>query len=365
LNSSFSENVDVVMRGLVPRIHDFLAVSEDVDGRDERGHDDDRFSPIGKCSIGARQHCTVAFLAVAVIAMAIGAANPAGAQPLRLVATTPDLASLAQSVAGDVAQVETLIPPAADPEAFEPRPSDLLKLKGASIIVRVGLGYDHWLDKLLVAHGDAAVNRRGAGYVDASIGIPLLEVKGRSLDPSGADGHAHGLANPHYWLDPANAEVITGGIAEALARVAPYTEEKVRAHRADFLARLAARLAGWEDLLRPHRGVKLIAYHKTWPYFARRFRLDILEVIESKEGVSPSPARLAKLASVIREQNVRAILHEAFAPSDASQLLARRTGAPVVKLAAWVGSVPEASDYFSLFDHDVIALAQALSGASN
>jgi ABC-type Zn uptake system ZnuABC Zn-binding protein ZnuA len=292
-------------------------------------------------------------------------ATIASAQTLRIVATTTDLASLARSVAGELAQVDVMIPPGADPEAFEPRPSDLAKLRGASVVVRAGLGYDHWLDKLLMMHGDAAINRRGTGYVDASIGIPLLEVKGRSLDPANAGAHAHGLANPHYWLDPANAEVMTGAIAQAISGVAPLTAEKITAHRADFLARLKTGLAGWEGLLGPHRGAKLIAYHNTWPYFARRFRLDLVDVIESKEGVAPSPARLAKLASIIRDQNVRIILHEPFAPDDASQLLARRTGVVVLKLAPSVGSVPEAADYVSLFEYDVATLARALAAASN
>ena len=153
--------------------------------------------------------------------------------------------------------------------------------------IRVGLGYDHWLDKLLLLHGDAAVNRQGDGYVDASVGIPLLEVKGRSLDATGKDGHAHGLANPHYWLDPINAEVITGGIAEAVIRVAPALTKKIIANRDEFLTQLKGHLAEWERLLAPHRAARLIAYHNTWPYFARRFRLDIVDVIEIKEGVSP------------------------------------------------------------------------------
>jgi ABC-type Zn uptake system ZnuABC Zn-binding protein ZnuA len=306
-----------------------------------------------------------AIMAVTSMAMTVLLPAFAGAQTPRIVATTTDLANLARSITGELAQVDVMIPPGADPEAFEPRPSDLAKLKGASVVVRVGLGYDHWLDKLLAMHGDAAVNRRGAGYVDASIGIPLLEVKGRSLDPASTDGHAHGLANPHYWLDPANAEVMTGAIAEAIVRIAPRMTDEIRARRADFLARLKISLAGWQGLLGPHRGAKLIAYHNTWPYFARRFRLDIVDVIESKEGVTPSPARLAKLAATVRQQKVRVILHEAFAPDDASQLLARRTGVAVVKLAPSVGSVPEASDYLSLMEYDVVTLSQALSAASN
>ena len=284
---------------------------------------------------------------------------------MRVAATTSDLASLAHAVAGDLAQVETIIPPATDPEAFEPRPSDLARLKGASIVIRVGLGYDHWLDKLLTMHGDATVNRGGAGYVDASVGIPLLELKGSLLDPAARDGHAHGLANPHYWLDPANAETISGGIAEAAIRVAPEMGKKIIANRDGFLTRLKASLARWEQLLGPHRAARLIAYHNTWPYFARRFRLNIVDVIEIKEGVAPSPARLARLAATMREQKIRVIVHEPFEPEDASQLLARRTGAAVVTLAPSVGSLPDADSYLALFDYNVGALAQALSAASN
>jgi ABC-type Zn uptake system ZnuABC Zn-binding protein ZnuA len=301
-------------------------------------------------------------------ALVIGATfapTTALSQQLRVVATTSDLASLARVVAGDLAQIETIVPPAADAEAFEPRPSDLAKLKGASVVVRVGLGYDHWLDKLLSLHADAAVNRGGAGYVDASTGIPLLEVKGSSLDPANRDGHAHGLANPHYWLEPANAEPITGGIAEAIMRVAPASSERIIARRDDFLADLKQRLADWERQLGPYRGARLIAYHNTWPYFARRFRFNIVDVIEMKEGVSPSPARLAKLAAIMRDQVIRVIVQEPFEPEETSQLLARRTGAQVIKLAPSVGSVAAATDYRTMFDYNVEALARALGGTTN
>jgi ABC-type Zn uptake system ZnuABC Zn-binding protein ZnuA len=282
-----------------------------------------------------------------------------------LVATTSDLASLARAVAGDLAQVDSIIPAESDPEAFEPRPSDLAKLKGASIVVRVGLGYDHWLDKLLQRHGDVGVKRGGPGYVDASIGIPLLEIKGRSLDATGRDGHAHGLANPHYWLDPVNAEVITGGIAEAMLRIMPEFTQKIIVNRDRFLDGLKGRLADWERQLASHRAERLLAHHNTWPYFARRFRLNIVDVVEVKDGVSPSPARLAKLAALIRQQNVRVILHQPFEPEEASQLLARRTGAVVVKLAPSVGSLPQAPHYVALFDYNVGALARTLSGSPN
>jgi ABC-type Zn uptake system ZnuABC Zn-binding protein ZnuA len=311
-----------------------------------------------------RRRCLSRIAGAAAIAGVL-APLAAAAEMLRVVATTSGLAALARAVSGELAQVETIVSPATDPEAFEPRPSDLVRLKGAAVIVRVGLGYDHWLDKLLSTHGDASIQRGGAGYVDASVGIPLLEVKGSSVDPANQDGHAHGLANPHYWLDPGQAEIITGGIAEAIIRVDPRLTEKIIAARDEFLGRLKTRLTEWKESLAPYRAARLIAYHNTWPYFARRFRLNIVDVIEPKEGVSPSPGRLARLAAMIREQNVRVILHEPFEPDDASQLLARRTGAVVVRLAPSVLSVAAARGYPELFDYNVAALVRALAAASN
>jgi ABC-type Zn uptake system ZnuABC Zn-binding protein ZnuA len=218
-----------------------------------------------------------------VLCLGLWLGNTARAQDLRMVATTPDLASLARSIAGDLAQTEQIIPAAADPEAFEPKPSDLTKLRGASLVVRIGLGYDHWLDKLLGGQADPKVQRGGAGYVDASRGIPLLEIKGRSIEAANADGHAHGLANPHYWLDPGNAETITGGIAEAVIAVAPKQKERIIEQREAFLAILRKKIAQWEETLRPYRAARLIAYHNTWPYFARRFRLDEPETEQARK----------------------------------------------------------------------------------
>ena len=146
-----------------------------------------------------------------VLAAAALFAAPSSAA-LKVVASTADLASLAAAVGGDLVEVETIVPAAADAEAFEPKPGDAEKVRGADLIVRVGLGYDHWLDTLLLQTGNARLMRGGEAHVDASIGIPLLEVQSQDVQNTG--GHSHGAANPHYWLDPRNAVIITGGIAK-------------------------------------------------------------------------------------------------------------------------------------------------------
>ncbi len=295
-------------------------------------------------------------LVAAVMSNAVAVVPAAAA--VRVVTTTPDIAALVAVVAGDIATVESIVPSASDPEAFEPRPGDVDKVRRADLLVRVGLGYDYWLDALINRIGDKRFMRGGEAYLDASTGIPLLEIRGQSVVNEG--GHAHGVANPHYWLDPENAIIITAGIAEMLIRAEPAQRDRILAQRARFLADLAARRQRWSQILAPYAGAKLIAYHNSWPYFARRFRLDVIDFIEPKPGVAPSPAHLAQLVAQGRKARVRAIVHEPYEPEDASRLIALKLDVPLVLLAISVGSAPGTNDYLALFEHNVAALAKAL-----
>ncbi len=184
-----------------------------------------------------------ALFGVALVAM-LSIATPSHAA-LRVVATTTDLASLTAEVGGDVVVVDSIVPPGVDPEAFEPRPADLEKLRNAGALVRVGLGYDFWVDALVARAGNKRLMRGGDGDVDASLGVPLLEIRGRGVVNQA--GHAHGHANPHYWLDPENAIIMTAGIAEMLVRRAPEHRERIVANRERFVGKLRAQLARWTD----------------------------------------------------------------------------------------------------------------------
>ena len=275
-----------------------------------------------------------------------------------MLASTPDLKSLVEAVGGADVACDSLVPPGVDAEAFEPKSGDLQRLRAAQLVVRVGLGYDVWLDRLIRQLGEPRLYRNGTADVDASLGIPLLEVVGRGLEPQ--DGHAHGAANPHYWLDPLNADTITAAIAEGIGRVAPELAERAAANRRRFVDALMIRLAAWEQRLAPHEGAPVIAYHGSFPYFARRFRLKIVGVIEPKPGVAPSPAHIARLVAGAKAAGLRAVLHEPFEPVDTARLVATRTGVPLVVLASSVGSLPGIDDYVALIDHNVETLARAL-----
>jgi ABC-type Zn uptake system ZnuABC Zn-binding protein ZnuA len=299
-----------------------------------------------------------ALLGLVMAAAAQWATSAPALAATHVVATTTDLAALVAVVGGDLVTVDSIVPAGVDPEAFEPRPGDLGRLRRADLIVRVGLGYDYWLDALVRQAGEKRLLRGGDAYLDASAGIPLLEIRGQSVVNEG--GHAHGVANPHYWLDPENAITITAGIAEALIRIAPAQRERIVANREAFLAQLETRRARWSRTLAPFAGTRLIAYHNSWPYFARRFRLDVIAFIEPKAGVAPSPAHLAQLIAEGRNAQARAIVHEPYEPEDASRFVAGKLSVPMVRLAISVGSLDGTSDYLALFDYNVATLAKAL-----
>lgn len=257
---------------------------------------------------------------------------------------------------GDLVATAHLIPAARDAESFQPRPQDVARLRDARLVVRAGLDYDLWLDRALRESGNIDVQRGAPGYVDASADVAPLDVRAGGV----SGGHAHGRGNPHYWLDPKNAEMITATLLEALARVDPANAKRYEANRLAFLARLEARMAEWSRLLAGARSRALIAYHDTWPYLARRFRLRFVGIIEQRPGVAPSPAHLAELVRAASREGVAAVVREPHEPARDAQFIAARSGARVVVLASSVGAVPEARDYLSLIDYDVRALAAAM-----
>ncbi len=285
---------------------------------------------------------------------------PPGARAaLSVVTTTADLQSLVVAVGGDRVSVVSLAPAGSDAEDYAPRPQDLDRLRGARIVVRVGLDYDLWLDRLLRQTGNPALLRGGASHVDASNAIVLLEVKGGGVS---GGGHSHGAGNPHYWLDPANADIITGNIVEALARLDPANARHYEQRRIDFLAHLEQRIRTWQAQLAPLAGKPLLTYHNNWPYFARRFRLNFAGTIEPRPGVAPSPAALAVLIRRMNDERVSIIVRHPQEPARDVDFLARKAGARVAILAASVGDLPQARDYLSLFETNVAALLAASSG---
>ncbi|MFN0299466.1 MAG: metal ABC transporter substrate-binding protein [Burkholderiales bacterium] len=284
------------------------------------------------------------------------AQQPLGAQPFKIVTTTTELRNFAEIVGGDRVAVTHLIAANTNAESYQAKPQDLARVKEADLIVRVGLDYDLWLDRLL-ERARPELRRRGPRHVDASIAIALLDVRGTRVGPS--DGHAHGSGNPHYWLDPRNVEIITGTLLEGLVRIDPTHADAYLARRRKFVEDIERRLPEWEAKLANVRGKPLVAYHNTWAYFARRFRLKFIGYIELREGIPPSAAHLAQLATLMRDQQVRIVVRQPHESAKDADFIAQRAGARVAVLAASINAIPAASNYLAMIDYNIAALVAA------
>ena len=283
------------------------------------------------------------------------------AKKVRVVTTTPDLKALVEAVGGDRVEVESIAPGDKDPHDLEIRPSHLVKLKGAELFVRIGLDHEPWAWRLLQRAGNARLFPGGEGHLDASRDVPLLETEvpraGRT------PGHIHGFGNTHYWLDPANARPITANILKALSRLSPGDADRFGQNRATFLDRVDRALERWLRETAPYHGTRVVSYHNSWPYFAKRFGLEVVGFVEANPGVPPSPAHIGSLIERMSHHQVKIIVMEPYFSDSVPRLLAEKTGAAVVKLSPSVGGAEGIADYIALFDYDISRLVSAFREA--
>ena len=299
-------------------------------------------------------------IAAASAALLTWATAAPAATPVRVVTTTTDLKALAEAVGGDRVRVVSLAPPTQDPHTVEAKPAHVEGLREAQLFVRVGLGHDKWVVPAVERSGNRAILPGQPGFVNAAEEIELLEPV-----PPGARpglGHVHGGGNPHYWLDPDNAAQITANILNGLRRVAPQDAAAFAAHREAFLVRLAPARDRWVKALAPFAGVRVVAYHNSWPYFARRFRLEVAGFIEPRPGVPPSPSSLAELIDRMKRHHIRVVVAEPYVDQGLARLVATRAGARIVPLAPSVGAAEGTGDYLQLFNYNVAHLVAAFAG---
>lgn len=288
-------------------------------------------------------------------------ASQAAAGTIRVVTTSTDLKSLVEAVGGKDVTVVSLTKGYQDPHNVMIKPSYIRKLFRADLFVRVGLDHDFWGDSLLDASRNSQIARGASGYMDASRGIPLLEVPTAPVSRAAGDIHIYG--NTHYWLDPENATIITKNILVGLERVAPPKAATFRENRNRFLTDLDKAIARWRKQIEPYRGTKVVAYHRTWSYFARRFDLDVVGYVEPKPGVPPSAAHLRALVGKMKEEKVRLIIVAPYFDRKTPEFIAKEVGATVLVMPVSVEGVAGVSTYFALFDHLIDSIVRALQEA--
>src|SRR5712692_1484506 len=298
-----------------------------------------------------------ASLALLLASLQVPPARAAG--KIQIVTATSDLAALAQEVGGDRVEVESIARGYQDPHFVEAKPSFLLKLRKANLLIVVGLQLEiGWLPPLSSQSGNPRIQGPGAaGYLDASQFAEILEIP--TTQVTRAMGDVHPLGNPHYWLDPENGRRIARGIEEKLAEMRPgdaaYFEQRFQA----FNQRLSTEERKWDEEMKPFHGRKVVTYHRAWPNFARHFQLDVVGYVEPRPGIPPTPSHTIELILMMRRENVKVIMVEPYFDLKTPKSIASQTGAQVLVGLPSVGGEKEVTDYFKLFDYDIALLTKA------
>ncbi|MBI2155993.1 MAG: zinc ABC transporter substrate-binding protein [Candidatus Rokubacteria bacterium] len=277
---------------------------------------------------------------------------------VRAVASTPDLKSLTELVGGGLVEVDALARGNQNVHDVEVRPSLMVKLRRADLLVVNGLELDGWAEAVVQGANNPRLLVGGVGRVDASRGVPVLEVPAGRVDRSMGDVHPQG--NPHYTLDPQTAAIVTANIVEGLTRVAPADREAFETRRREFLGRLGAAQARWTKTLEAFRGARVVVNHNSWIYFLSRFGLEQAGTVEDRPGIPPSPGHLARLIQQMRQERIKVLILEPWGDRKLAERVANEAAARVVVLAHTVGAVKGVESYLDLFDYNVNALAEAL-----
>jgi len=282
-----------------------------------------------------------------------------GAARLEVVTTIQPIALLVRELAGERVDVTSLVPPGASTHTFEAQPRAMAALENAQLFIEVGAGLDTWSAQLYSA--SAHKPRR----------LVLIDLPG--LDPLPADPHAPnreagGAASswdPHVWLDPIRVrDVIVPALAEALAGIDPAGRDQYAVSRAALQAQITDADAEIRRTL-AGRGTRFVAFHAAWRYFAARYGLEEVAVVEEAPGEEPTPRALAQLVATARAAHVPAILIEPQQSPRIAQTIAAELGAGTVVVDDEDADPrdPERSTYVGLMRWNARAFARALGGA--
>ncbi len=300
-------------------------------------------------------------LRVFLLALVVGNSIAAIAGPIRVVATTTDLASLTQEIGGNRVDVTSLAVGYQDPHFVQRTPLFLLKLRRADLLIVIGLRLESsWLEdqfQFLAQTGNPRIQFGASGSLDVSRYVEIADAPNQVSRAMGI----HPIGNPHYWLDPENGKKIARAIATKLSELRPSDAAYFEQRFTDFSSRLSEREKIWEAKMQPYRGQKVITYHRTWPNFMNRFGLVSLGEIEPFVGIPPNNSHTDDLIQTMLHENVRVIVVEPYFDLKTPGEIARATGAKILVLPASVGSEKDVTDYFSLLDYDIGALTNAFS----
>ena len=294
----------------------------------------------------------------ALIAAAFVALLTAAHAKLNVVATLPDYGAVARDIGGDKVEVTVLAKPTEDPHFVDARPSFIVKLRSADVLIEGGAELEiGWLPPLLQNARKPKLETGKPGRVVASQGLRLMNIP---TTLTRAAGDVHALGNPHFMMDPIIVKAVAKHVAEAFATTDAANAAEYRANYAKFEQSVDAKLQDWGRALLPFKGRQFVAYHDSWPYFAHRFGMVSEIFLEPKPGIPPSPSHLVKVIGEIKTTHTKAILVEPFHNRKIAEKVASSTGAHIADVSQFPGALPVTDSYVAFMDTIVARVAAAL-----
>jgi zinc/manganese transport system substrate-binding protein len=298
----------------------------------------------------------------AMVFFALLAPAAAEAKKIVVVTSTTDMAALAQEIGGDKIEAESLAKGYQDPHFVEAKPSFLLRLRHADLLIHVGLQLEiGWLPPLITQSGNPKIQMGAPGNLDASQFAEILEKSQGAV--TRAEGDVHPLGNPHYWLDPDNGRRIARGIANKLSELDSGDAAFFQQRFQDFDRRLSAAEQKWDADMKPWRGSKVVTYHRSFPNFAKHFGLNVIEYVEPRPGIPPTPGHTIEVIQLMKRENCKVILVEPYFDSKTPQSIGREAGAQVVVYLPSVGGEKQVTNYLELFNYDIGLLIKAFQAS--
>lgn len=273
------------------------------------------------------------------------------------------LYDLVRRVAGPDVDTILVLPPGHTEHSFDPSPKDVEQVAAAKMGVLVGLGLDPWMEKLMKSAAPKAA------LVKVGEHVPTLTVKEGAIGDEAADkarttpeedhDHELGATDPHVWMDPTRARTMVGIIGDELAKADPAHADGYRSRATELEGDLdkldheiAARTAAFKT-----RG--FVTFHGSFNYFADRYKLKIIAVIEPFPGSSPTGEYIQEVLKVVKERNVPALYSEPQLDSRPAKTIAEAANIPLGTLDP-VGGTPQTDSYEKLLRFDTDALAKYL-----
>ncbi len=279
---------------------------------------------------------------------------------LNVVATTPDLGAIAKEIGGGKVDVKSLAKPTEDPHFVDAKPSFVTILNKADVLVEGGASLEAgWLPPLIEGARNKNIQSGSTGRVVGSEGVTLIQVP-TAMDR--AMGDVHPMGNPHYLLDPLNGKIVAQHICDTLCKLDASSCPYFRTNLEGFIKRIDEKMIAWKKLMTPFKGAKIVTYHKSYDYLLERFGLELVDTLEPKPGIPPSPTHINALIPRMKEEGVKAIIIEPNKERKTPDFVADNTGAKVLVLPGTVEGSKEVKDYVSLFDYDLAQIASIIGG---